>query len=261
MEQKETNPLKDMTIEKICQVIADTQTGLTGTVIHQFLVECNIEDTTSAEEMLSKRKNLYNSLLNFQKKNKCSDNVLRFIIKALQKNPLFFPNVNEALSLEGYEITNDFQVCSINKASVVTPIEKVEKLKKQLEVRNTHQEIFKYCSQELIADNYFHAVLEAMKGLFKRIKDLSQLAKDGTSLIEESFSSNPILTINAFSSRSEKDEHTGFCNLLKGMCGMFRNPQSHEPSIDWSITEQDALEILGIISYCHRRLDNAKKVR
>ena len=42
---------------------------------------------------------------------------------------------------------------------------------------------------------------------------------------------------------------------------MFRNPTAHEPKVDWEITEQDALDILGIISYCHRRLDNAKKIR
>ena len=42
---------------------------------------------------------------------------------------------------------------------------------------------------------------------------------------------------------------------------MFRNPTAHEPKIDWNVTELDALEILGIISYCHRRLDNAKTIR
>lgn len=40
---------------------------------------------------------------------------------------------------------------------------------------------------------------------------------------------------------------------------MFRNPEAHQPKIYWNIEEQDALEILGLISYCHRRLDNAKK--
>ena len=43
--------------------------------------------------------------------------------------------------------------------------------------------------------------------------------------------------------------------------GMFRNPEAHEPKVLWNIEEQDALEILGIISYCHRRLDNAQRIR
>ena len=60
---------------------------------------------------------------------------------------------------------------------------------------------------------------------------------------------------------SEKNEHEGFCSLLKGLCSMFRNPTAHEPKVDLEISEQDALEILGIISYCHRRLDNYQKIR
>ena len=42
---------------------------------------------------------------------------------------------------------------------------------------------------------------------------------------------------------------------------MFRNTEAHEPKINWNIDKQDALEILGIISYCHRRLDNSQKIK
>lgn len=90
---------------------------------------------------------------------------------------------------------------------------------------------------------------------------MSAIQKDGINLIEEVFSKNPILIINNYQTSSEKNEHNGFCNLLKGLCSMFRNPTAHEPKVDWNISEQDALDILGIISYCHRRLDNAQKIR
>lgn len=102
-------------------------------------------------------------------------------------------------------------------------------------------------------------MFEANKGLFQRIRELSGLTSDGNSLIEQVFSSNPLLIINGFQTKQEKDKHWGFCNILKGLCGMFRNPEAHQPKIYWNIEEQDALEILGLISYCHRRLDNAKK--
>ena len=42
---------------------------------------------------------------------------------------------------------------------------------------------------------------------------------------------------------------------------MFRNTEAHVPKIYWDLEEQDAIEILGMISYCHRRLDNAQKIR
>lgn len=97
--------------------------------------------------------------------------------------------------------------------------------------------------------------------MFQRIRDLSGLTKEGNALIEQVFSSNPILIINKYQTKQEKDEHVGFCNLLKGLCGMFRNSEAHQPKIFWNIDEQDALEILGLISYCHRRLDKAQKIR
>ena len=138
---------------------------------------------------------------------------------------------------------------------------RAKNLRKQLEQRNTHKEIFKYCLPELLTNNYFHSVFEANKGLFQRIRDLAGLSTDGNALIEQVFSTNPILIINNYTLKSEKDEHNGFCNLLKGLCGMFRNTEAHEPKYNWAVTEQDALEILGMISYCHRRLDNAQKIR
>jgi uncharacterized protein (TIGR02391 family) len=110
-------------------------------------------------------------------------------------------------------------------------------------------------------NNYFHAVFEANKGLFQRIRDVSGLTEDGNKLIEQVFSKTPILIINNYQSKSEQDEHKGFCNLLKGICGMFRNPEAHETKITWNMSEQDALDILCMISYCHRRLDNAQRIR
>ena len=41
---------------------------------------------------------------------------------------------------------------------------------------------------------------------------------------------------------------------------MFRNPEAHELKTEWIIEEQDALDILSMISYCHRRLDKAQKI-
>ena len=170
--------------------------------------------------------------------------------------------VNQQLAFVGYELKEDGKYREIEQASTISDVQiKVDNLKQELENRNAHGEVFKYCKAELLQNNYFHAVLEANKGLFQKIRDLSGIQADGNTLIEQVFSSNPILTINNYQSSSEKNEHTGFCNLLKGLCGMFRNPTAHEPKVDWEITEQDALEILGIISYCYRRLDNARKNR
>lgn len=258
-------------LEMISNILGDTDQGLTGSEIHRLLLQANIEDTTQEGVMLAKRKNLFNSLANNQNKLKCSNHILIFIGHALAPSryvdkPEEFERlrnaVNQQLAFVGYELKEDGKFREIEPAATISDVQiKVDNLKQELENRNAHSEVFKYCKAELLQNNYFHAVLEANKGLFQKIRDLSGIQADGNTLIEQVFSSNPILTINNYQSSSEKNEHTGFCNLLKGLCSMFRNPTAHEPKVDWEITEQDALEILGIISYCYRRLDNAKKIR
>ncbi len=258
-------------LEMISNILGDTDKGLTGSQIHQFLLQCQIDDISANETYLSKKKRLYNALVEEQNKNKCSNNILRFIQQVL--SPARFLNtpedfeekriaINQQLAFVGYELKPDGQFREITKASTISDVQiKTDNLKQELENRKAHSEIFKYCKAELLVNNYFHSVLEANKGLFQRIRELSGLHIDGNNLIEQTFSSNPILIINDYQSSSERNEHNGFCNLLKGLCSMFRNPTTHEPKIEWEIKEQDALEILGIISYCHRRLDNAKQIR
>ena len=94
---------------------------------------------------------------------------------------------------------------------------------------------------------------------FARIRQLSLINTDGIRLVEYVFN-HPILVINSYKSKQEKDEQKGFEAILEGLCNMFRNPEAHQPKIEWPVSEQDALEILSLISYCHRRLDNAKRV-
>ncbi len=258
-------------LEMICNVIGDTLKGLTGSEIHRLLLQSNIEDTAKEGVMLAKRKSLFNSLANNQNKNKCSNQILVFIGNVLAPSrfvdkPEEFERlrnaINQQLAFVGYELQPNGKYREIQEASTISDVQiRAENLKQELEKRKAHQEIFKYCKAELLQNNYFHSVLEANKGLFQRIRDLSEIQTDGNALIEQVFSSNPILIINNYQLASEKNEHIGFCNLLKGLCSLFRNPTAHEPKIDWEITEQDALEILGIISYCHRRLDKAQKIR
>ena len=94
------------------------------------------------------------------------------------------------------------------------------------------------------------------------IQELSGSSFDGNNLIEYVFSDkNPVMIINSMQSQSERDEHRGFRNLLSGLCSMFRNPTAHELKYEWDINKDDALDILGTISYCYRRLDSAQKIR
>lgn len=255
-------------MEMIAMILGDTNNGLTGTEIHRLLLQSNIDDVDGEN---TKKKRLFNAFAENQNKLKCSNQILKFIAFALapsryvnqqERYKQLLSEVNKQLTFVGYELKEDGQYREVAIARTLDDIQiKVDNLKQELDNRKTHQEIFKYCKAELLQNNYFHSVLEANKGLFQRIRDLSGITTYGTALIEQVFSSNPILIINNFQTVSEKNEHMGFCNLLKGLCAMFRNPTAHEPKVEWEIGEQDALEILGVISYCHRRLDRAQKIR
>lgn len=265
-------PFSSSTLESLSDIIGETVNGLSGTQIHRFILQANMEDISYNERFISKRKRLYDAFVHELKTHHCSNNIVLFLQLVLYParyvdNPELFNTrrlaVNKQLAFEGIEIDDTGKAVALKeKASRLEDIElRVKGLKNKLEQRNAHNAISAYCKAELISDNYFHAVLEASKGLFQRIRDISGVEADGNRLIERVFSSYPVVIINNFTSQSEKDEHTGFCNLLKGLCSMFRNPFSHEPKVEWPISEQDALEILGIISYCHRRLDNAHKIK
>lgn len=261
-------PFPQAVLEGICRAIGDTNTGLTGTQIGAYLAQEHISDV---DPLNTKWKRLYNAFAEFQNKERCSNNILNFIKLALcpsryidnkERFDILRERTNQQLAFVGFSIKEDGNLLKIDKASTISDVQiKADNLKQEIEKRKGHHELIKYCKAELLANNYFHAVFEANKGLLARIRELSGLSTDGNALIEEVFSQNPILIINNYISPSERDEHKGFCNILKGLCGMFRNPDAHEPKISWNISEQDALEILGIISYCHRRLDNAQKIR
>lgn len=249
----------------LSKILGDTSNGLTGSEISYFLQQCNIKDVTPE---ITKWKRLYSALASVQNFDKCSNKILRFIQIVL--NPARFTDnqifetkrkaINECLSYVGYELQSNGRFRVVTTAKTISEAQqRANDLLVNLQMRNAHQEIFKYCTTELVDKNYFHAVFEACKGLFARIRQLSLINTDGIRLVEYVFN-HPILVINSYKSKQEKDEQKGFEAILEGLCNMFRNPEAHQPKIEWPVSEQDALEILSLISYCHRRLDNAKRV-
>ena len=192
-------------LEGISQIFGDTEKGLTGTEINRFLSQAQIENV---DPNITKRKRLYNAFANCQNTQKCSNNILNFISLVLSparyvNNEVEFEQirelVNQQLAFAEYYLKEDGQYSEIEKASVISDVQiKADNLKKELEKRKAHNEIFKYCKVELLQNNYFHSVFEANKGLFERIRELSGLSTDGNTLIEQAFSRDPYLIINNF---------------------------------------------------------------
>jgi uncharacterized protein (TIGR02391 family) len=119
-------------------------------------------------------------------------------------------------------------------------------------------DVLKFCREELLADNYFHAVLEAVKSVGEKIRAKTGLTDDGGPLIDRALGGTlPMLAINPLLSESEISEQRGFANLVRGAFGMFRNPTAHAARITWEMSKEDAEDLFSIVSLLHRRLDKA----
>ena len=259
-------PISGSVLEGISKVLGDTSNGLTGTEIGIFLQEVNIPDVDPTN---TKWKRIYNAFITFQNRKQLSNNILTFINKTM--NPARFIGrgeqfedsrfeLNKVISFIGLELTDKGQFKRIIEAKTIFEAEqRANRLKSKLEQRNTHVLIFTFCKAELLAENYFHTVFEAVKSIAENIRQKTGLTEDGSELIDKAFSlKNPLIKINSLLTETEQSEHKGFANLIKGVFGMFRNTTAHTPKIIWSINEIDALDILSTISLIHRKLDYNK---
>jgi uncharacterized protein (TIGR02391 family) len=122
-----------------------------------------------------------------------------------------------------------------------------------------HPDVLRFCRAELVADNYFHAVLEATKSVAVKLRAKSGLTEDGAKLVDAALcGSAPRVAINDLITDSQRSEQSGFANLVKGTFGMFRNPTAHEARVLWAMSKEDAEDLLSLASLIHRRLDAAR---
>src|SRR3546814_934169 len=126
-------------------------------------------------------------------------------------------------------------VCSSDLEAAQTLPEaqrRARELRADLEGRGVHADVLKFCRAELLADDYFHAVQEAVKSVADKMRSRTGLTDDGASLVDRALGGEPpLLAINARTTGSQRSEQSGFANLVRGAFGMFRNPTAHEPRI------------------------------
>lgn len=255
-------------LQRICDVLADTNTGLSGSEITRLLKQLKVGDPQPSD---TKRHRLFAALSARQSQDRCGNNVAAFVQAAMEPvrytgNRAFFDErrheLNEVLAFCGYALGEDGKLRS---AAAVTTLSEAEeragRLRAELRRRGVHPDVLAFCRAELLQSNYFHAVFEATKSVAGKIRVKSGLSGDGSELVDQAFGMGkagmPFLAFNALQSETERSEHTGLMNLMKGMFGAFRNVTAHAPKVTWPISEDDALDLLTIASLLHRRLDAA----
>jgi uncharacterized protein (TIGR02391 family) len=261
-------PFSSQHLEAACRVLADTERGLSGNQIGYLLQDIRIPDADASN---TKWKRLFNALAQMQNQHQVGNHLILFINSAM--NPVSYARDREAfiwrrdelnvvLAFSGFYVRDDGKVGRADKATTLDVARaRVGRLKAALEARAVHEEVVKYCRAELLSENYFHAVFEATKGIAARIRNLSGLNGDGADLVTKAFLGQiPVLAVGPLATESEKSEQKGFANLLIGLFGAVRNPLAHATKIDWPMSEQDALDILTMVSLMHRKLDVTRKI-
>lgn len=256
-------------VEEISNILGATKSGFTGSEISRLLEVCLIPDIDPTN---TKRKRLYNAFAYKCNSNNNSDCVYDFIKEAfmpsrwlsrVEEKEKMLVSINEVLSLKGIQLTDDNKFINIDVATTVSEAKaRASRLTKKLQAINAHHYVLNCCKEELLVNDYFHAVQEAAKSLTDRISTETGITQDGTALIERAFSqNNPAAVINTLSNQSEINEHRGVKEMLLGINYSVRNVTAHEMRINWNIDEETAVNYLSIISSLHKILDKFQFIR
>jgi uncharacterized protein (TIGR02391 family) len=241
-------------LEQICRILADaySHTGLSDLLETANIPECG--GTPKWERALF-------ALAQKQRSDKCGNNVAAFVqrvmdpVRFIQNHDAFKDlrtRLNTVLALSALRLGEDGKLREASRAATVSEAQRMaDELRAELLRRAVHEDVLSFCRAELMEatpPNYFHAVLEASKSVAQKIRDKTGLLDDGAELVDRAFSlSNPFLAINSLRDDSERAEHTGLANMLRGMFGTFRNPPAHAPRILWKMGKQDALDLFSLV--------------
>jgi uncharacterized protein (TIGR02391 family) len=249
-------------LEAIAGALGDTDDGLTNPEIAFLIKSAKMVDPGQT----TKRHRIYNAFVDSQNSKRNRTHVLQFVRLAMSparysREPHRFEpmraGLNQALAFAGLVVDEAGVLGSAERATTLPEAQRrARDLRTDLEGRGVHSDVLAFCRAELLADNYFHAVQEAVKSVADKMRRKTGLSDDGAPLVDRALSGDPpMLAINPRQTVSEKSEQSGFANLVRGTFGMFRNPTAHEARIHWTMSKEDAEDLLTIVSLIHRRLD------
>jgi uncharacterized protein (TIGR02391 family) len=253
-------------LEAIAGALGDTSEGLTGSEIGHLLGSLKFGDPTPE---VTKWKRLHNAFVERQNHSQNRRAILEFVrqamkperyVKAPERYEDLRANLNRALAFSALAVDAAGRLSAVERAETISEAERrADELRADLHKRNVHPDVLRFCRAELVADNYFHAVLEAAKSVADKLRAKSGLTGDGAALVDATLcGTSPRIAINDLLTESQRSEQSGFANLIKGVFGMFRNPTAHEARVLWAMSKADAEDLLSIVSLIHRRIDAAR---
>ena len=268
-------------LKALCDVLAETSSGYTKSELSHLLEQSGIAIVSDGSKTngytyqigLNKREWLYNCFANEVNMNHSYSRIFTFLEKALNpvaftdernrsKYNFLFEGVNKVLLMAGLELTKEGKLAEAIRAKTLDEVDRrVNSLQRALYNRAIHNEVKKYCIKDYLQKDYYDAVFEAAKGLAERVRQITGLTSDGGTLFQTAFSKNdPYIFFNTMQTDSERSEFIGLKELLESIFHLVRNPAAHTPKVNWIVDETKALDILTVISFAHKYLDECYKM-
>jgi uncharacterized protein (TIGR02391 family) len=258
----------------LCDAFVALEDVITDGELGALIISSGIQDI---HHNASRHRRLCTAFIADQDHNRCADNLAGFLRRTgfhIKKSrgeaayKRFSKEVNQVLSFAGYEINQDSEIRLLDrsKTSYVPPEadERAKQFREIVRQNKLHPDIEMVCRGEFFVDKgYFRPVRESMRFLIEKIKAKAVLGADGPELAEHAFSfawpGKPVLAINAFMTDKDLAEQFSFMVMLKAYFLMFQDEQTRTYKPSWEVPLEDALSLLSLASYFHRKVDKAKR--
>lgn len=174
------------TLQEVAGVLAATDDGLTGKQIGDLLHRLGMEDPLPDA---TKRDRLTEAFVRRQNQDGSPRRLITFVIHAMEPvrycdRPELFTlrqdRLNERLAFVGLHLTDSGTMARGARASTLDEATHIAtSVRDELARRQAHAEVLRYCTLEVLKRDHFHAVLEATKGIFDRLRAMTGETADG----------------------------------------------------------------------------------
>jgi uncharacterized protein (TIGR02391 family) len=257
-------PWPHAVVHGVADALADTNSGLTGRQVGDLLSICGLAAYDPGDQVGAKRRRLAIALWNYQAKKNASNGTIAFITAAMHP-PTGDPSqwaqrreqLNEVLTYVGCHVAEDGRLAKGARARTREDALRIaDSVRAEAVRRGCHPTALAACAPEAIQRNWFHASLEAVKGMDAYLQEATGLAVDGAVLIDGAMGGDePLIRINNLTSRSDRNEQNGLADIMRGIVKMYRHPVAHDSARQRTVTREDFLDLLSVLSMVYHRLD------
>jgi uncharacterized protein (TIGR02391 family) len=253
----------------LCDVLGGDN-ALLDAEIHALLIEANIDDVNPG---INRRKRLFNALVAKQEQDQSAENVVKFIntvtrhMKSSRSKPyfeVFRDELNSALAFWGFMVDEkgDMSAVDVNKVTqkAMDITERVKTFRYIMTRRNLHPDVLSACNRDFLTEeNYYPVVRKGVRIMADKLTMKAGLPSVGPEIADQAFSMAwqgwPILAMNDLKTPEEVTQQYAIMHLMRGVLLMFYDERTRQERPGWLMSQQEALELLGIVSFCCTKID------